>query len=61
VQTDRLSFTGRTLERIVEPGEVRFRVGTAGTTLAGPLSVQLTGKTRTISGKRVMDTPANVR
>jgi beta-xylosidase len=61
VQTDRLSFTGRTLERIVEPGEVRFRVGTAGTTFAGPLSVQLTGKIRTISGERVMDTPANVR
>jgi beta-xylosidase len=61
VQTDRLSFTGRTLERIVEPGEVTFRVGTAGTTFAGPLSVQLTGKTRTISGERVMDTPADVR
>jgi len=61
VQTDRLSFSGRTLERIVEPGEVTFRVGTAGTTFAGPLSVQLTGKTRTISGERVMDTPANVR
>jgi beta-xylosidase len=61
VHADRLSFTGRTLERIVEPGEVTFRVGTAGTTFAGPLPIQLTGKTRTISGERVMDTPANVR
>jgi hypothetical protein len=28
VPSDRLSFTGRTMERIVEPGEVTFRVGT---------------------------------
>jgi beta-xylosidase len=61
VHADRLSFTGRTLERIVEPGEVTFRIGTAGTTFAGPVSVQLVGPTRMISGERVMDTPAAVR
>jgi beta-xylosidase len=60
VHTDRLSFTGRTLERIVEPGEVTFRVGTAGATFAGPVAVQLTGPTRTIRAERVMDTPAVV-
>jgi beta-glucosidase len=60
VHRDRLSFTGRTLERIVEPGEVTFRVGTAGTTFAGPVAVQLTGSTRIIQGERVMDTPAVV-
>jgi beta-glucosidase len=60
VHLDRLSFTGRTLERIVEPGEVTFRIGTAGTTFAGPVSVQLVGPTRMISGERVMDTPAVV-
>jgi hypothetical protein len=60
VHADRLSFTGRTLERIVEPGEVTFRIGTAGTTFAGPVSVQLVGPTRMISGERVMDTPAAV-
>jgi hypothetical protein len=60
VHPDRLSFTGRTLERIVEPGEVTFRVGTAGATYAGPLSVQLVGPTRIIRGERVMDTPAVV-
>jgi hypothetical protein len=58
VHTDRLSFTGRTMARIVEPGEVTFRVGTAGTTFAGPVSVQLVGSTRMIQGERVMDTPA---
>ena len=60
MHSDRLSFTGRTLERIVEPGEVRFRVGTAGSTFVGPVAVQLTGATRTIRGERVMDTPATV-
>jgi beta-xylosidase len=58
VHTDRLSFTGRTMARIVEPGEATFRVGTAGTTFAGPVSVQLVGSTRMIQGERVMDTPA---
>ena len=61
VHSDRLSFTGRTLERIVEPGEVTFRVGNAGATYAGPLSVQLVGPTRIIRGERVMDTPAVVK
>ena len=60
VHADRLSFTGRAMERIVEPGEVTFRVGTAGTTFAGPVSIQLTGETRTIRDKRVMDTPAAI-
>jgi beta-glucosidase len=61
VHTDRLSFTGRTLERIVEPGEVTFRVGTAADTFAGPVSVQLVGPTRIARGARVMDTPAVVK
>jgi len=60
VHSDRLSFTGRTMERIVEPGEVTFRVGTAGATYAGPVLVQLVGETRTIRSERVMDTPAVV-
>jgi hypothetical protein len=59
VHSDRLSFTGRTLERIVEPGEVTFRVGTAGETFAGPVTVQLVGSTRIIRGERVMDTPTS--
>jgi beta-xylosidase len=60
VHSDRLSFTGRTMERIVEPGEVTFRVGAAGATYAGPVPVQLVGETRTIRSERVMDTPAVV-
>ena len=61
VHTDRLSFTGRTMERIVEPGEVLFRVGTAGTTFAGPVAVQVSGSRRMIRGERIMDTPVTVR
>jgi beta-glucosidase len=61
VHTDRLSFTGRDLERIVEPGEVTFRVGTAGETFAGPVPVEVVGETRTIRGERVMDTPTVVK
>jgi beta-xylosidase len=60
VHTDRLSFTGRTMERIVEPGEVQFRVGTAGDTFANPMALQLTGRPRTIRGERIMDTTATV-
>ena len=60
VHSDRVSFTGRTMERIVEPGEVLFRVGTADATFAGPVAVQLTGRPRTIRGERIMDTPATV-
>ena len=61
MHTDRLSFTGRTLERIVESGEVTFRVGTAGATFADPgVAIQLVGPTRMIRGERVMDTPATI-
>jgi beta-xylosidase len=60
VHSDRLSFTGRSMERIVEPGTVLFRVGTASNTFAGPVAVQLTGSPRTIRGERIMDTPVTV-
>lgn len=60
VHADRLSFTGRDLIRIVEPGEITFRIGTAGDTYAGPVSVRLVGETRTITGARVMDTPVRL-
>jgi beta-glucosidase len=57
VHTDRLSFTGRDLTRIVEPGEISFRIGTAGDDFAGPVAVRLVGAVRTLTGQRVMDTP----
>lgn len=60
VHADRLSFTGRDLTRVVEPGEITFRVGTAGDIFAGPVGVRLTGSTRRITGARVMDTPVRL-
>jgi hypothetical protein len=45
VHTDRLSFTGPNLERIVEPGEVQFRVGTAGVTFPGQYRYTWQGRT----------------
>jgi beta-glucosidase len=61
VHADRLSFIGRTMERIVEPGEVLFRVGSAGTTFGRPVLVQLTGSRRIIRGERIMDTHVTIR
>ena len=61
VHTDHLSFTGPDMKRIVEPGEMIFRIGTAGATYAGPVSVQLAGPTRAVVGERVMDTPFTIR
>jgi beta-xylosidase len=61
VHADRLSFIGRTMERIVEPGEVLFRVGTAGDTFGRPVLVQLTGSRRIIRGERIMDTQVTIR
>ncbi len=60
VHADRLSFTGRDLCRIVEPGEVTFRLGTAGSSVTDTVSVLLEGQRRTVLGERVMDTPAVV-
>ena len=61
VHTDRLSFTGPDMKRIVEPGEMIFSIGTADATHAGPVSVELVGPTRTVDGERVMDTPFTIR
>lgn len=61
VHTDRLSFVGPQLTRIVEPGEVVFSVGTAGHDASGPFPVVLQGDVRTVSARRVMDTPTTDR
>ncbi len=61
VHADRLSFIGRTMERIVEPGEVLFRVGSAGDTFGRPVLVQFTGSRRIIRGDRIMDTQVTIR
>ena len=61
VHADRLSLIGRDLKRIVEPGEVRFRVGNSASSFTGEVSVQVVGAVRHVSGLRMMHTPVSIR
>jgi beta-xylosidase len=54
IHTDLLSFTGRSGQRIVEPGRVELRLGTSSTDFAAVVPVDLTGPERTIRGPRTM-------
>ena len=54
IHTDLLSFTGRSGERIVEPGRVELRLGTSSADIAAVVPVDLTGAERTIRGARTM-------
>ena len=61
LHADRTSFTGPDLQRIVEPGEFRVRLGASSedTTLEG--SFRIGGQVRTIAdGECVLDTPVEV-
>ena len=61
LHADRTSFTGPDLQRIVEPGEFRVRLGASSedTTLEG--SFRIEGQVRTIpAGTAVLDTPVSV-
>jgi beta-glucosidase len=61
VHSDRVSFTGLDLRRIVEPGQVVFNVGTAARAATDPVTVTLEGERRVVVGERVMHTPATVQ
>jgi beta-xylosidase len=54
IHTDLISFTGRSGERIVEPGRIELRLGTSSTDVAAVVPVDLTGPERTIRGLRAM-------
>jgi beta-xylosidase len=58
VHTDRLSFTGRELRRIVEPGEVRLAIGPASDVLPLATTISLVGPTRSAGADRQLDTPS---
>ena len=61
LHADRTSFTGPDLQRIVEPGEFRVRLGASSedTTLEG--SFRIEGQVRTIpAGTAVLDTPVSM-
>ena len=60
LHADRTAFTGRQLERIVEPGDLELLVGTSAADLPCRGVVRLTGPVRTIGHDRRMDTPVTL-
>ncbi|MGY1717795.1 glycoside hydrolase family 3 N-terminal domain-containing protein [Blastococcus sp. SYSU DS0552] len=60
VHTDRASFTGRDLRRIVEPGDLVLAVGTSSEDLPLCARVRLTGPVREVGPDRVLTTPVQV-
>jgi beta-glucosidase len=61
VHTDRTSFTGRDMVRIVEPGEIEVQVGASAGDLPCVGSVMLTGPVRATGPQRRLTTPAEVK
>jgi len=60
VHADRTAFTGRDLQRIVEPGEIEIMVGTSANDLPCCGTVQLTGPLRVVGADRRLVTPVDV-
>jgi len=61
LHADRTSFTGPDLQRIVEPGEFRVRLGASSEDVTLEGSFRITGEVRTIpAGTAVLDTPVSV-
>jgi beta-glucosidase-like glycosyl hydrolase len=56
VHADRTAFTGRNLERIVEPGDVEVFVGTSASDLPCHGVIRLTGPTRVVGHDRRLET-----
>ncbi|HEY9378563.1 MAG TPA: glycoside hydrolase family 3 N-terminal domain-containing protein [Jiangellaceae bacterium] len=60
LHADRTAFTGRSLERVVEPGEVEVQVGTSAADLPHRATVLLTGPSRVVGHDRRLITPVDV-
>jgi beta-glucosidase len=60
LHADRTAFTGRSMARIVEPGEFEVLVGTSATDLPCRGTIRLTGATRVVGHDRRLVTPATV-
>jgi beta-glucosidase len=61
IHADRTAFVGRSLQRVVEPGEVEIFVGTSAAELPCRAVVRLTGPTRVVGHDRRLVTPVDVR
>ena len=60
LHADRTAFTGRELERIVEPGDLELLVGTSASDIRCRGTVRLTGPVRSVGHDRRLDTPVTV-
>ena len=61
IHADRTAFVGRSLQRVVEPGEVEIFVGTSADDLPCRAVVRLTGPVRVVGHDRRLVTPVDVR
>jgi beta-xylosidase len=61
VHADRTAFTGRSLERIVEPGDVEVLVGTSAADLPARGTVRIIGPVRVVGHDRRLVTPVEQR
>jgi hypothetical protein len=61
VHADRTAFTGRDMQRIVEPGTVDVLIGTSAANLPCRGQVRLTGPVRVVGPERRLVTPVDVR
>ena len=61
LHADRTSFTGPDLQRIVEPGEFRVRLGASSEDVTLEGSFRIVGAVRTVpAGRGVLDTPVSI-
>ncbi len=60
LSADRLAYTGRSLERIVDAGEIVLMVGSSSEDIRASATVKVTGPTRRVGPDRVMTTPGRV-
>ena len=60
VHADRTAYTNRSLERIVEPGDIEILVGNSSANLPCRGTVRLTGRTRVVGPDRRLVTPVDL-
>lgn len=61
VHTDRFSFTGADLNRVVEPGEILLSAGHSSEDRLPWLAIQLVGERRVVAEGRVLTTPVHAQ
>jgi beta-glucosidase len=61
IHADRTAFTGQSLQRIVEPGDIDVLIGTSANDLPCRGRIRLAGPVRYVGHDRQLDTPVSVR